>query len=138
MIIDFMPLDTGWFPLCTIAKGERPNRPAIWAHTESGIYNSDKTAQIHAYLNPHKWNRLIWTGSKYSTGMNWYLNGTKIGSWAYADKYGMDLLLEEDAYMYLLGSSDSSGIRIKVKAIYNFDFNLSEHQVAEFSIPLGI
>jgi hypothetical protein len=48
----------------------------------------------------------------------------------------MDLLLKENAAMYLFGNSESEDVPIQIKAIYNFEISLTNKEIAEFAIPM--
>jgi hypothetical protein len=136
MVVDFIALDTGWIPLCVVDDKERPEYSSMWLHTHNGVYNQEKEGYIPAIFNTTQWNRLVWTNSQDYESIDWYLNGVKIGTWGSAASYDMDLLLKEDAAMYLFGSSESEGVPIQIKSIYNFDVKLTDMEIAEFAIPV--
>ncbi|MDC3250132.1 hypothetical protein OAU52_00725 [bacterium] len=136
MMVDFMALDTGWIPLCVVDENERPEYSSMWLHTHKGVFNQEKQGYLPANFNDSRWNRLVWKNSEDNKSILWYLNGVKIGTWESTAFYDMDLLLKEGGAMYLFGSSESQGVPIQIKAIYNFDSRLTDMEIAEFSIPM--
>lgn len=133
MILDFAPLDTGWFPLFALDSLNKPDYPKVWIHTEQGIFSEDKDNQITHKFEVGEIQRLAWVSDQIGKTITWYMNGIEIGLWSDDLFYELDLGVHIDEDVYLFGSYNDDGIPFKVKAVYNFNDKLSSEEIALFA-----